>query len=58
MELQKVLFGTENYMTIRSVHFVNIRFIVNNPRFNKWFKSQKDLKAKEKAKLNKLKQVK
>ena len=51
MELLKVLFGTENYMTIRSVHFVNIGF-------NKWFKSQKDLKAKEKAKLNKLKQVK
>ena len=28
-------FGTENYINIRSVHFVSIRFQLNNPRFNK-----------------------
>ena len=40
--LVKFLFRTENYITIRSAHFVNIRFILINPGFNKWFKSQRD----------------
>ena len=41
LELLKVLFGIENHMNIRPAHFVNVRFILNNPRFNKWFKSDK-----------------
>ena len=32
---RKVLSGTENYMNIRPAHFVTIRFILENPRFNK-----------------------
>ena len=45
LELLKVLFGTENYMNIRSAHFVNIRFMLNNPRFNNWFKGQRDIRV-------------
>ena len=28
-------FATENYINIRPAHFEKIRFILNNPRFNK-----------------------
>ena len=30
-----------NYMIIRPAHFMNIRFILNNARFNNWFKGQR-----------------
>ena len=41
-KLLKVLSGIENYINIRPANFVNIRFKLNKPRFNEWFKGQID----------------
>ena len=40
-----VIFGEagapESYMNIKPAPFLSIRFILNNPRFSKWFKCKR-----------------
>ena len=42
LEPLKFFDGAENYMTNEPAYFLSIRFILNNPRFNNWFKGLKN----------------